>query len=110
MTTVYDICGTDQILIKKLIQTFLKKIPLIIQNFDIYMESKDIDNIFKTAHAARSSLSVIQVPKLNEILIIIEKIAQDTYSEVFLKELINDAKKIYTDVQHVLNEAFSENQ
>ncbi len=69
MTTVYDICGTDQILINMLIQTFLKKIPLIIQNFYIYMEAKDTDNIFKIAHAARSSLSVIQFPKLNEILI-----------------------------------------
>lgn len=69
---LYDIPGSDVEFIQLMIKTFIENISIVIEKMPGYFEKKDWDNLAKTAHFAKSSLSVIQIKQMVELIKSIE--------------------------------------
>lgn len=61
ISMLYDVSGNDESYVRTMVQTFLKHMPNYLQAIESSLRKEDWDNVFKTAHFAKSSLSVIRV-------------------------------------------------
>lgn len=69
---LYDISGDDEEYIKKMIVTFLKNMPDTLKKIEQGINEKNWDTVFKGAHYAKSSLSVIKVEEMAQDMLRIE--------------------------------------
>ena len=104
LTLVFDICENNKTDIEKFITTFLNSTNITIGKFDKYLLEKDLEGLYNTAHSARSSLSIIRVKGMYDLILLIEQSVKETNNFEHLNPLITAAKQQYLDVQQLLNE------
>ena len=94
MSTVFEVCGGDKEIVVKMITVFLNTLPGTIEKLEKYNESRDWDNLYKTAHAAKSALSIIRIPPLFDMVLTVEQNARHLKDVAAIPQLIT---KIISD-------------
>ncbi len=59
LTILKDLIGDDILSIKPFIELFITNMPRTIETLKNYYDQKDWENVYKTAHFTKSSVSVI---------------------------------------------------
>ncbi len=98
---LYTIADTDTEYVTFMINTFLENMPAVIEKMQQNCMDKDWDKLTKTAHYAKSSLSVVQIKQMTESIIQIENKSklnesfEDLQSDIFqFLFLFNKSKNI----------------
>lgn len=107
ISMLYEIAENDEAYIKMMITTFLGNLPLVIQKIETAYASQDWENVFRSAHYAKSSLSVIKIADIFEWIITIETCAKKRIDLDSIPELIRNIKARFLNVEDILNEKFS---
>jgi CheY-like chemotaxis protein len=106
MSMLYEIAGDDKEYIDTMVETFLENMPSTLQKIEEYMVNKDYDSLYKAAHYAKSSLSII---KISDVYSWVEKIEQNAKNRVeldTLEDLINNVKEKFALAEKVLTQKF----
>lgn len=107
ISMLYEIAGNDDLYIKTMISTFLENLPMVIVKIETAYNSLDWDNVFRSAHYAKSSLSVIKISDIYEWVAKIEHNARFKVELDTIPGLIILIKEKFKVVEHILNEKFS---
>jgi CheY-like chemotaxis protein/HPt (histidine-containing phosphotransfer) domain-containing protein len=67
-SVLYNLGGTDSSYLKLVVQTFLDSMSGVMLKLDAAYEAKDYEALGKTAHFAKSSLSVIKIDELFDMM------------------------------------------
>jgi HPt (histidine-containing phosphotransfer) domain-containing protein len=101
-----DISGGDYGFKKELIGIFLKQIPEFVSNLHQFHINKEIENLAKEAHTAKSSVLIFMMEDTGQTLKKIQLLAEDNH----MKEipcLIEKVKKELTCASRELTEYLS---
>ena len=107
ISMLYEIAENDEAYIKMMITTFLGNLPMVIQQIETAYASQDWENVFRSAHYAKSSLSVIKIADIFDWIITIESCAKKRIDLDSIPELIRNIKARFLNVEEILNEKFS---
>ena len=107
ISMLYEIAENDEAYIKMMITTFLGNLPMVIQQIETAYASQDWENVFRSAHYAKSSLSVIKIADIFDWIITIESCAKKRIDLDSIPELIKNIKARFLNVEEILNEKFS---
>ena len=107
ISMLYEIAENDEAYIKMMITTFLGNLPIVIQKIETAYASQDWENVFRSAHYAKSSLSVIKIADIFEWILTIETCAKKRIDLDSIPELIQNIKARFLNVEEILNEKFS---
>lgn len=102
LTMLYELAGDDNEYKKTIIEMFLKNMPDTIRKMEGAFVSKDWETLYRTAHYAKSSLSVIQSPEMFEQAYQLETKAKNEESPAILEQLILGFKKQYRQADSFL--------
>ena len=103
---VYDVSGNNADYIALMIETFLKSMPGTMESIQQYCAAEDYDNLFKSAHFAKSSLSIIQVSGMLDLVKQIEVNAKSKINLEALPSLVKAAVEKYKLAEKILNAEF----
>ena len=106
MGMLYEIAGDDREYIHTMVTTFLENMPDTLQKMEDCLGAKDYDSLYRAAHYAKSSLSVI---KINDVQGLVEKIEQNAKKRVeleTLESLLDQVKEKFLIAEKVLVEKF----
>ena len=109
ISMLYEIAENDEPYIKMMITTFLENLPMVIQKIETAYANQDWENVFRSAHYAKSSLSVIKIADIFEWILIIETNAKKMINLDTIPGLIENIKTKFISVEEILNEKFSFN-
>lgn len=107
VSMLYDVSGNDEGFIGVMVQTFLKTMPETIKSLEQSMSKSDWENVYKSAHFAKSSLSVIKIEDLLDLTLQVEVNAKKQIHLDEIPELIRKIKERYLFAEELLNEVFS---
>ena len=102
VTMLYEISGDDEIYIGLMIQTFLQNMPGTLKNIDESLLNKDWEGLYKAAHYAKSSLSVIRVSGMFEAVLAVEERAKKRIELDTLPMLVMQIKQCFLLAEEVL--------
>lgn len=77
ITLLYEVAGNDLAYIQLMLKTFLVNMPNTLHKIKEAIVRKDWDEVYKTAHFAKSSLSIIKVEKIFGQILELEKNAKN---------------------------------
>jgi len=86
---------------------FLETMPETMQKMDEYLAAADWENFYKTAHYAKSSLSVVKVPEMHKLAQAMERNARQQTSLETVPGMITIFKKYFEQVKTALNKEIS---
>lgn len=106
LSVLKTLAGDDKLYMKTIVQTFLDNMPATIEQLNTYCNNEDWVNLAKTAHFAKSSLSVIKIKQLLETVQSIEwQCRHNEYVET-LPEKIEYINANYTVAKQYLESYF----
>ena len=76
ISILYDVAGNDNEYIRLMLSTFIKNMPITLQKIQQAVSNQNWEEVFKTAHYAKSSLSIIKVDKMFTTVLQLEKNAK----------------------------------
>ncbi|HEX8278140.1 MAG TPA: response regulator [Segetibacter sp.] len=106
VSMLYDISGNDEGYICTMVHTFLENMPLTLKRIDDSLAAGDWENLFKSAHYAKSSLSVIKIGDMFEWVVEVEGSAKKKTNLDALPDLVKKIKEKFTLAEQVLVEKF----
>ncbi len=77
LSVLKDLVGDDIDSIRSIIELFLTTMPPSIEKMKQYDDQQDWENLFKTAHTVKSSVSVIKVDELYDAVVGVESKAEN---------------------------------
>jgi len=77
LSVLKDLVGDDIDSIRSIIELFLTTMPPSIEKMKQYDDQQDWENLFKTAHTVKSSVSVIKVDELYDAVVAVESKAEN---------------------------------
>jgi HPt (histidine-containing phosphotransfer) domain-containing protein len=101
------VSNNDESFIKLMVETFLKTMPDTIKRLRQSIEEQDWENVYRTAHFAKSSLSVI---KVNEVFDDVLAVAVNSKNRTNLQDIQPLFEKIeekYSSAEALLKEKFA---
>jgi CheY-like chemotaxis protein/HPt (histidine-containing phosphotransfer) domain-containing protein len=107
LSMLYDISGNDESYIHKMIQTFLDNMPNTLHNIEQSLQEKDWDKVYKSAHYAKSSLSVIKISEVFDWVLSIEQNAKHKINLEGLPAIFDKVKAKFKMAEQVLREKFT---
>lgn len=107
ISMLYEIAGNDEPYISTMIHTFLENMPVTINKIETAYLNKDYENLYRSAHYAKSSLSVIKIADMYEWVTKIEYNAKHMVDLGSFPLLIEQIKQKFGIVEGILNEKFS---
>ena len=106
VSMLYDISGNDESYIHTMVQTFLENMPVTLQKIEQSLQAKDWENVYKSAHYAKSSLSVIKIAEMFEWVMKVEVNAKNRINLDTIPALVQKIKEKYALAERVLSEKF----
>lgn len=106
VSMLYDISGDDESYIQTMVHTFLENMPGTIKRIEQSFIDKDWENLYKAAHYAKSSLSIIKINEMYDRVVAIEGIAKNKTDFSALPELVEKTKEKFSQAQQVLTRKF----
>jgi HPt (histidine-containing phosphotransfer) domain-containing protein len=107
LSLVYEICGDDEDTTLKMVKIFTDTIPSTLEKLNSQNQNKDWINLYKTAHTAKSSLSIIKIPLLYDWVTTVEHNARHNKDLDSIDPLITKINKAFTDASALLVATFS---
>jgi len=104
---VYDVAGNDTAFVALMIETFFKSMPGTMEKMEQYCAAEDWDNLFKSAHFAKSSYSIINVSGMLDLVKEIEVNAKAKTNLHTLPTLVQAALKKYKRAAEMLQAEFN---
>lgn len=108
VSMLYNISGNDESFICTMVQTFLKTMPETIKKLEESLNNQDWENVYKSAHFAKSSLSVIKIDEMLDWVVQAELSAKDESSVYLLPELVKKIIEKYSFAEVLLKEKFDQ--
>jgi CheY-like chemotaxis protein len=102
VSMLYDISGNDESFIKTMIETFAGNMPGTFAKIEQSLHEKDWEKVYKAAHFAKSSLSVIKVNDMYELAFSIEKNARNITDLETIPELFSRLKTRFDQAKQLL--------
>ncbi len=102
LTILKDLIGDDILSIKPFIELFITNMPRTIETLKNYYDQKDWENVYKTAHFTKSSVSVIKVESIYNASANIEIKAKNNTDLDSIKPLINFIEQQYNIAEKLL--------
>ena len=106
LTLLYDVSGSDINFIHSTVQTFLKNMPDTINKIEQSLKMHDWENVYKLAHSAKSSLSVIYIKEMFDWIIEIEADAKSEKNHSGISNLLQKISEKFINAKDILNERF----
>jgi HPt (histidine-containing phosphotransfer) domain-containing protein len=103
---IFDLCGEEDERFHKMLSLFIDAIPETQEKLGEYFRKKDWDSLFKTAHKAKSTLSIIKVSPLYQWILTVEASARTKNQPESLGPIIEDIIKAYTVAENLVNANF----
>lgn len=107
LSLLYDISGDDESYISVMVQTFLENMPDTLKKIKQHLHDEDWEALYKAAHFAKSSLSVIKVSEMYEAVISIEQNAKAKTNLQTLPALVKKVNECFLVAEEVLSKKFS---
>jgi CheY-like chemotaxis protein len=104
---LYETAGDDESYIALMVQVFLQNMPRTLKNIDESLLNKDWDGLYKAAHFAKSSLSVIRVSGMFEAVLAVEERAKKRIDLDTLPMLVQQIKQYFVLAEEVLVKKYS---
>lgn len=82
---------------------FLETMPETMQKMEEYLSASDWENFYKTAHYAKSSLSVVKVPEMHKLAQAMERNGRQLSSLETIPGMLNLFKKYFEQAKIELN-------
>ncbi len=108
VSMLYNISGNDESFICTMVQTFLKTMPETIKKLKESLNNQDWENVYKSAHFAKSSLSVIKIDEMLDWVVQAELSAKDESSVYLLPDLVKKIIEKYSFAEVLLKEKFDQ--
>lgn len=106
ISMLYQISGNDESFINTMVQTFLKTMPETIRKIEQSLSEKDWENVYRSAHFAKSSLSIIKIDEMIDWIMQAEVSAKNETDLNILPDLVKKIKEKYAFAEAVLWERF----
>lgn len=106
LSMIYEISGDDESYINLMVQTFLESMPGTLEKINQSLSDADWDGLYKAAHFAKSSLSVIKVSEMHETAFAIEQNAKHRTSLDTLPALVSKLNQNFAAAEEVLATRF----
>lgn len=106
ISMLYDISGNDESYIQTMVQTFLENLPVTFLKLDEGIQQQDWNQVYKSAHYAKSTLSVIKVTEMFDWVVSIEQNAKNKTNLASLPEIFDKVKEKFKLAEQVLVEKF----
>lgn len=107
ISMLYDISGDDENYISVMVQTFLENMPNTLKKIDESLLNEDWDGLYKAAHYAKSSLSVIKVSEMFEAVLAVEDYARKRINLNELPSLVEKINEAFLIAEDVLSKKFA---
>jgi HPt (histidine-containing phosphotransfer) domain-containing protein len=107
ISMLYTISEDDDMYIRKMVQTFVNNMPSTLQKIDDGVSTADWDAVYKGAHYAKSSLSIIKVHGMTDNMLRIELNAKHKTDIAYIPELLNAVKEQFQNAKLLLSENFA---
>ncbi|WP_018613241.1 Hpt domain-containing protein [Segetibacter koreensis] len=104
ISMLYEISGNDESFIITMLQTFLRTMPGTIKKMEEALDNQDWENVYRSAHFAKSSLSIIKIGEMFDTVVQAELIAKNETDLDLLPGLIKEIKEKYFFAEVILNE------
>lgn len=103
---LYEIAGDDSAYINTMITTFLENMPKTLAKIEADLAAEDWDNLYRSAHYAKSSLSVIKISDTIDWVQKIEERAKAKHDVETIPALLNRLKENYAIGEKLLLQKF----
>ncbi|MCG6187014.1 Hpt domain-containing protein [Maribellus maritimus] len=100
-----DVAGGDIDFKKELVKIFLQQVPVFIENMKKFQEEKDLENLAKEAHTAKSSVLIFGMEETGANLKKIQLLAEENQTQqipMLLEKSIRDMEEIILPLQHFM--------
>jgi CheY-like chemotaxis protein/HPt (histidine-containing phosphotransfer) domain-containing protein len=106
LTMVYDVAGDDNSYVTAIVDAFLANMPPTIHKMEMALAEKDYDALYKAAHYAKSSFSIIVVDDVYKSLQTVEQNAKHKSGLHQLPSLIDEVGQKLLVAKQLLEESF----
>lgn len=106
ISMLYDISGNDEGFVRMMVQTFLETFPVTVNTLEKSIDELDWNGIYKTAHHAKSSLSVIKVNELFDWIFEIETNGRNKSDLPGIKHTFSKIKQRHQAAHKLLAQTF----
>lgn len=106
---LYEISGNDEAFIKTMIQTFLENLPETFQKIETNIHANKWDEVSRSAHYAKSSLSVVKVRDLYDDMLQLETDARHKSNLAAIPNMFKRSQQKLQQVVHLLSENYNLN-
>ena len=104
ISILYEVAGEDPPFMKVMLQTFIDNMPDTLLKIQKGIEASDWDAVYKAAHFAKSSLSIVKVDKMLELALQIEKLAKTRQNLDQLPRYFSQLSTSFLDAKQVIEE------
>lgn len=104
ISMLYEIAGNDEAYIEAMISTFIENLPMVIAKMEAAYAKREWQGVYKAAHYAKSSLSVVKIPGIFECVKAIEDNAKDEVNLQDIPGLLRNIKQKFAVAENILNE------
>ncbi len=109
LSMLYDISAKDKNFINKMVLTFLKHMPVTLRELEQSLKNQDWENVYKAAHSAKSSLSIIKIEEMFNGIIQIEENARNRVSLDSIPGVVEKIKRKFFFAEEILKAKFLDN-
>lgn len=104
ISMLYEISDNDKNFILTMVRTFLKNMPVTLQNLEQGLNNKDWEQVYKAAHSAKSSLSVLKIKQMLDLVLQIEENALNKINLDNVPALADKIKQTFFFAEQILIE------
>ncbi len=101
---LFEVAGEDPVFLKTMLTTFIDNMPDTLSKIQKGIETGDWDTVYKAAHFAKSSLSIVKVDKMLELVLLIEKQAKTRENLDQIAENFAEMSKSFQHAKQVIQE------
>ncbi|MDQ6813538.1 MAG: response regulator [Bacteroidota bacterium] len=106
LSMLYEISGEDEGYIRVMVQTFLENMPNTLKKIEVSIAEEQWDSVYRAAHYAKSTLSVIKVSEMFDPVLVIEVNAKNKINLHLLPALLQTVKDAFAIAEELLTKKF----
>lgn len=99
---LFEAAGEDPSFLKMMLQTFISNMPNTLLKIQKGIETGNWETVYKEAHFAKSSLSIVKVDKMLELVLKIEKQAKTLQNLNEIPEYLVQMSKSFQDAKQLI--------
>lgn len=109
LSILYEISGNDKNFVYRTVSAFLKNMPQTLNKIQQSVSNLDWENVYFSAHSAKSSLFIIKADDMLDWMIRLEENAKNKVNLDNVSGLVKKIKEKYFFAEEILNDRFFKN-